>query len=244
VVIDAGTGIRNLGDMLKTTGSPVEIHLLITHIHWDHILGFPFFAPIYDPQTRIRVDGIGTCAKGLRYTFDNRMGDGFFPIQFNQLEAKFEYLNVLQQGPLEIDGARVDRIALKHPQGGFGFRFQEGHRKLVFITDNELTGESWRGRDPEVYARFCDGADVLIHDAQYTPDEMGARKGWGHSDYASVFELGVAAGVGRLVLFHHDPGRRDGDVAAIQGICRAMAKERGIDMAVEAAREEAEFVLA
>lgn len=243
MIIDAGTGIRNLGDALKASGVHVDIHLLITHIHWDHILGFPFFAPIYDPETRIRVDGIPTCMKGLRYTFDNRMGDGFFPIQFDQLKAKIEYLDTLQHGPIEVDGAVIDSIPLQHPQGGFGFRFSEGEKTLVFITDNELTQEAWAGRHPEDYARFCEGADTLIHDAQYTPDEVGLRKGWGHSDYVSTFELGARAGVRRLILFHHDPTRRDRDIAAIEHLCRRMAEKRSIDMSVEAAKEEGECTL-
>lgn len=243
VVIDAGSGIRNLGESLRASGAPVDIHLLITHIHWDHILGFPFFAPIYDPETRIRVDGIPTCMKGIRSTFDNRMGDGFFPIRFDQLKARIEYLNRLQHGPLEIDGTVIDCISLQHPQGGFGFRFREGKRTLVFITDNELTEESWAGRSPEDYARFCQGADILIHDAQYTPDEIGLRKGWGHSDYVSAFDLGARAGVRRLILFHHDPSRKDPDTAAIEHLCRRMAENRRIEMAVDAAREEGEYTL-
>jgi phosphoribosyl 1,2-cyclic phosphodiesterase len=169
IIIDAGTGIRRLGDKLEMENKPVDILLLVTHIHWDHILGFPFFDPIFDPSSKISVDGYHTCMKGLRYTFDNRMGDGFFPVGFQDLKAKINYLNKIKDGALEIDGTMIDSIPLQHPQGGFGFRFKEGNKTMVFITDNELREDAWLGRSPDEYVRFCDGADILIHDCQYTP---------------------------------------------------------------------------
>jgi phosphoribosyl 1,2-cyclic phosphodiesterase len=91
VVVDAGTGIRVLGEQLSKGKEKVDIHLLITHIHWDHVLGFPFFKPLYDPSTKIRVDGYPTCMKGLRFTFDNKMGDGFFPVKFSELKAQIPF---------------------------------------------------------------------------------------------------------------------------------------------------------
>lgn len=243
IVIDAGTGIRELGDALCATGDPVDLDLLVTHIHWDHVLGFPFFAPIYDPSTRIRVDGFPACMKGLRCTFDNQMGDGFFPVRFEHLSAQIEHPGQLEAGSAEYDGVRVDTIPLQHPQGGYGFRFQEGDRRLVFLTDNELTINAWEGRQPEHYQEFCRGADILIHDAQYTPEEIPSRRGWGHSDYPAVLDLAIAAEVRRLVLFHHDPGRRDEDLAVIEFLCRDAVRQRGVDLEVEAAREGSELRL-
>ena len=107
VIIDSGTGIRELGEKLLKEGKNTDIHLLITHIHWDHVLGFPFFNPIYDSSTTIHIDGNPNCLKGLRYTFDNKMGDGFFPIKFEDLAAKITYLEKLVNGRLEIDGAVI-----------------------------------------------------------------------------------------------------------------------------------------
>lgn len=243
VIIDAGTGIRPFGDRLSKENEKVEIHLLITHIHWDHILGFPFFAPIYDPSAEILIDGYPSCMKGLRYTFDNKMGDGFFPIKFDDLKAKIVYIEKLSYGKLEIEDIVIDRTPLQHPQGGFGFRFREGQKTLCFITDNELRSDAHSGRAPEDYVKFCKDADILIHDAQYTPEEIDMRKGWGHSDYVSTFDLAYRAGVKKLVLFHHDPSRTDSEVKAMKVLCEDLAEKKNSSMMIEAAKENSELEL-
>ena len=243
IIIDAGTGIRALGQSLVSTGEKIDIHLLITHIHWDHVQGVPFFDPVYLPDSRITVDGFPSCMTGLAIPFENKMGDGFFPIKFDDLKARLHYVDKLSHGPLTIDGVTVDAIPLQHPQGGFGFRFREGKKTLVFLTDNELTGDAWADRHPEDYIRFCNEADILIHDAQYTPEEIKDRKGWGHSDYLSALDLALKAHVKELVLFHHDPSRTDSDVTAIRDRCRALARERDSGMVVNAARESGEWTL-
>jgi len=244
IIIDAGTGIRPLGEKLIKENENVDVFLLITHIHWDHILGFPFFAPINIPTTRITVDGFPTCMKGLRYTFDNKMGDGFFPIKFDDIKAKINYVEKLNEGELNIDGMIIESVPLHHPQGGFGYRFREGDKTLVFITDNELRKkDAWAGRTLDVFARFSEGADILIHDAQYTPQEIKERRGWGHSDYKSTFEMAHKANAKKLILFHHDPSRKDPDVTAIRILCEDLAKKKKSGMTIEAAKEETEFEL-
>lgn len=243
IIVDAGTGIRRLGEQFQASGHPVDIYLLITHIHWDHVLGFPFFAPIFDPATKIIIDGYPTCMKGLRYTFDNKMGDGFFPVRFDDLKATIDYLDEIHQKPLHIDGAVIDTIPIHHPQGGFGYRFQEGDTKVVFITDNELAGKSKKDIHEKKCVRFCEGADVLIHDAQYTPDEIGDRKGWGHSDYLSTVDLSVKAAVRKLILFHHDPTRKDPEVTGIKEACDNHVSKAGVKLEIEAAVEESEIIL-
>jgi len=243
VIIDAGTGIRALGEKLTATGKELDVHLLVTHIHWDHILGFPFFSPIYKKANRLSIDGYPTCMKGLRYTFDNKMGDGFFPITFDALKAQVTFLNRINKGILEIDGTTIDSMPLHHPQGGFGYRFHEGGKVLVFITDNELRKDSWEGRSPDDYVRFCQGADILIHDSQYTPQEIPERRDWGHSDYESAFNLAYRAGVNRLILFHHDPSRTDPEVTAIKVLCEDLANKKNSGIRIEAARENSELEL-
>lgn len=243
VIIDSGTGIRALGDKLLAESESVRIHLLITHIHWDHVLGFPFFAPIYKPSSEIIIDGYPTCMKGLRYTFDNKMGDGFFPVRFDDLSAKITYAEKLSEGELEIDDTVIDSIFLQHPQGGFGLRFREGNKTLVFLTDNELRRGAWKDRSPEDYVAFCRDADILIHDAQYTPLEIPDRRGWGHSDYESAVDLAQKAGVKRLVLFHHDPSRSDSELQSIEDLCRTLAREKNPSLSVEAAKENGELEL-
>lgn len=237
VIVDAGTGIRALGEHLSSSSEKVDIHLLVTHIHWDHVLGFPFFSPLYDPDTKIWVDGFPNCMKGLRYLFDNKVGDGFFPVEFDALKAMVTHLDILGHGPLKIDAAHVDKVSLYHPQGGFGFRFREHKKTLVFITDNELKGDAPSGRRPDDYVRFCKDADVLIHDAQYTPEEVGEHRGWGHSDCLSACKLAHEAQVKRLILFHHDPSRKDPEISRIEERCRAFTRKKSSAMTVTAAKE-------
>jgi len=243
LIVDAGTGIRPLGERLASENDGLEIHLLITHIHWDHIMGFPFFAPVYKRSNRVLIDGFTTCMTGLRTTFDNKMGDGFFPVRFADLKAEIHYLDSLSSGRLEIDGTLIESVALQHPQGGYGFRFREGEKTLVFITDNELREDAWTGRTPEGYAKFSEDADLLIHDCQYTPEEISRRRGWGHSDYEAVVDMAVQANVGKLILFHHDPSRKDPEVTAIKTRCEQLAKEKNSNLVIEAAKEESELAL-
>jgi phosphoribosyl 1,2-cyclic phosphodiesterase len=243
IIIDAGSGIRLLGRKLLNEERIGEIYLLITHIHWDHVMGFPFFDPIYNPASRIYIDGNRNCLKGLRYTFDNKMGDGFFPVKFDDLRAEIKYLGKLPHGPLEIDGTVIDSIPLHHPQGGKGFRFCEGNRKMVFLTDNELRGKPWEGRSLEDYAAFSQDADILIHDAQYTPEEIGSRLGWGHSDYSAAFEMAFKASVKKLILFHHDPPRTDSQMKSLVENCRILAEKEKSEMVIDAAIEGVEYEL-
>ncbi len=243
VIIDAGTGIRGLGDQLKAQQEIKQVHLLITHIHWDHLFGFPFFAPIYDESFRILIDGAPNCMKGLRYPFDNKMGDGFFPVSFNDLTARITFLDTLSKGVLEIGSIIIDKINLCHPQGGFGFRFNENGKILVFITDNELCTEGLNGPKFDEFEKFCQGADVLIHDAQYVAEEFEVRQGWGHSNYEMVLDLGLKAGVSQLVLFHHDPSRKDSELEIIEKRCQSEVKRRGGKLTVYAAREGSEIII-
>lgn len=243
VIIDAGTGIRAMGNSLKSRKEINRVYLLITHIHWDHLFGFPFFEPIYDQGFEILIDGCPNCMKGLSYPFDNKMGDGFFPVSFSDLKANIRFLDTIGKGPLEIGSAKVDKITLHHPQGGYGFKFSDNGRTLVFITDNELVRDGAKGARFEDYAKFCEGADVLIHDAQYNLKEMQKRKGWGHSNYELVLDLGLEVGVSHLILFHHDPSRKDSELEAIERICQSEVKRRGGHVKVTAARESTEFDL-
>ncbi len=234
VIIDAGTGIRRLGEDLKTRNGKGPELLLITHVHWDHIIGFPFFATVLKPGMELLVDGHPNAMMGLQHTFDNPMGGGYFPVAIEDLQIGIRPLNRVIRRPLELNGVAVEGIPLRHPQGGLGFRFQEGETALAFLTDNELSDEE----TVKDYVDFCRGVDLLIHDAQYAPEEMPGRRGWGHSDYETALELARRAEVKRLLLFHHDPARTDAEVKAFEILCRDLVQKRGWDLTVEAARED------
>jgi len=243
VIIDSGSGIRPLGDHLMATRKTVDVHLLMTHVHWDHVQGFPFFDPVFKPTTRIAVDGAPRCIKGLRAIFDSGIGDGFFPIRFEDLRADIHYLDELRYGPLKIQNTTITTVALHHPQGGFGFRFEEDGKSFVFITDNELTRQIWRGKRIEDFVPFCRNADILVHDAQFLPEEIEIYRGWGHSDYSTALELALKAGVKHLVLFHHEPSRTDQAEALIEKKCRELAGKRKADIKIEAAKEGSTLIL-
>ena len=237
LVIDGGTGLRLLGKHLMEVASPVRIYLLLSHGHWDHLLGIPFFEPIYQESTEILVDGWPPAFQAMTRVFDSHMGDGFFPVAFDHLKARIDYLNRLAHGPLEVDGVTIDVIPLNHPQGGFGFRIREGSHALVFITDNEL-GADHGQRLPE-FVDFVRGVDILIHDAQYLPSDMPERRGWGHSTYEEVVNLAMQAGVHNLILTHHDPSRSDSEVEKIIEAARQQAAASETPHYIDAAREGA-----
>jgi len=241
VVIDGGTGFRRLGQHLMAINDPCHFHFLLTHGHWDHLLGIPFFEPIYRETTKVTVDGWPPAFQAMTRVFDSHMGDGFFPVAFDHLKAKIEYLNKLARGPLDLDGVLIDAKQLNHPQGGLSFRFREGKHTMVFITDNELGAANGR-RIPE-FVDFCRGCDLLIHDAQYLPGEIADRRGWGHSTYEEVIDLAQRAEVQNLILTHHDPSRTDAEVEKIVTLSREMAAGLKNPRCIDAAREGACFRL-
>jgi len=241
VVIDGGTGLRLLGQHLLEQHDSCDFHLLLTHGHWDHLLGIPFFEPIYRESTKVIVDGWPPAFQAMTRVFDSHMGDGFFPVAFDHLKARIDYLNNLAHGPLELDGVLIDAIRLNHPQGGLAFRFREGKHTMVFITDNELGAA--RGRRIPEFVEFARGCDLLIHDAQYLPAEIDERRGWGHSTYEEVVALAQQAEVRNLLLTHHDPGRTDVGVEQIVALSREMAAGSSNPHYIDAAREGACFRL-
>ena len=241
LIIDGGTGLRLLGKHLLEDAAPVKIHLLLTHGHWDHLLGIPFFLPIYQETTEILVDGWPPAFQAMTRVFDSHLGDGFFPVAFENLKARIDFINRLAHGTLEVDGVRIDAIPTNHPQGGFGFRFREGDHSLVFITDNELGADGGR-RLPE-FAEFARDCDLLIHDAQFLPSDMSEHQGWGHSTYEQAVNLAQMAGAHTLILTHHDPGRTDAGVEKIIAKARELASVGTKLHYIDAAREGAIFRL-
>ena len=241
VVIDGGTGLRLLGQHLLEKDEPCRFHLLLTHGHWDHLLGIPFFEPIYHESTKVIVDGWPPAFQAMTRVFDSHMGDGFFPVAFDHLKARIDYLNTLAHGVLDLDGVLIDSMRLNHPQGGLAFRFREGKHSMVFITDNELSAAKGR-RIPE-FVEFARGCDLLIHDAQYLPEEIAQRRGWGHSTYEEVVNLAQQAEVHNLLLTHHDPSHSDADVERIVTLARDMVAGRPNPHLIDAAREGACFML-
>ncbi|MCF8034546.1 MAG: MBL fold metallo-hydrolase [Desulfarculaceae bacterium] len=237
LVIDAGSGIRLLGAELMGPGpmggsedASLEVTLLMTHLHFDHIMGFPFFAPAYTPGAVIRLGGWPKCLKGIKGMFKNGRYDGGFPVSFAELPSKILRDEALTPPRFAWQGMEVRTTPLNHPQGAVGYRFEAPGGALVFITDNELAVGA---PPPKALVEFCSGAAVLIHDAQYLPSEMDICAGRGHSEFRACLALAQAAGAGRLILTHHDPGRTDAQIEAMIDQARAEAGS----LPVEGARE-------
>jgi ribonuclease BN (tRNA processing enzyme) len=207
LVIDAGTGIRRLGCSLLEQGR-LDLTLLFTHTHWDHVLGLPFFKPLYNPKARIDLYGSPGLQGNISKLLARVMSPPLFPIPFETLPSRITGLE-WQGETLKVDSLRVTRIALSHPNLGAGYRIEEDGKSFVFLTDNELSQHHRGGRSFDEYAAFSKGADLLVHDAEYTPEEYPSRRGWGHSHFADAARLAKAAGVKALGLFHHNQERTD-----------------------------------
>ena len=235
IVLDAGTGIRLLGKQLLAAGPVPDIHLLITHSHWDHIIGLPFFAPMFRPTTRIVFHALSERAR-------DRLArpvifDGIhFPVPLEEVPAGVELAPTLG-APLRVGSATVTRIGLNHPGGSDGFRIDDADgSSLCYLTDNELDPPSGLVTTASDLARFAQGCGVLIHDAQYLPLDMPHKRGWGHSVVHDVLELGKSAGARTLVLHHHDPDRDDDALDKIRSDAGvwAVANAPGMDCLVAA----------
>lgn len=215
-VLDAGTGIRKLGESMLAEGAPVDATLLLSHLHWDHIQGLPFFVPAYVPSTKLSIVGGHNGVMSVGEVLAHQMTAPVFPVRLDELGAKISTREVRQGEALMIGEARVKVAKLNHPGGVYAYRIDYGGKSVVYATDTE----HYACVDPTLRA-LAEGADVLIYDSQYTPEEYRgdtgrSKVGWGHSTYVAGAELAKAAGVGQYVLFHHDPQRSDAGVAEIE----------------------------
>jgi len=248
LILDAGTGIRELGKELRTAadGRPIRGDLFFSHAHWDHIQGFPFFTPAFQAGNHFRLFGSPTLLRGLEVVLRQQMSPVVFPVAFDDLLARMEFRE-LAGHRLSENGIEVEAISVRHPGGALGFRLSPAgsqDRSVVFIPDNEL--DRFGDRAPGAPTRdelmaFARGARVLIHDAMYTGTEYMDHRGWGHSSYRDAVDFAIAAEVETLVLFHHEPDRSDDDLATQLELCYQMVRERNGQVKVVAASEGMEI---
>jgi phosphoribosyl 1,2-cyclic phosphodiesterase len=235
-IFDAGTGIRPLGLALaqEFKDRPVTLHLFISHTHWDHIQGFPFFTPAYIKGNRIEIYGPERAAgRDVRAALDAQMRAPHFPVGLDAMRAELGFHPLPAGAEFRISPIQVRAAAANHPGGCLAYRLESGGRSVVYATDTEH-GEEVDSGLLEL-ARDC---DVLIYDAQYTAEEYPQKRGWGHSTPEEAVRLARAAGAGQLVLFHHDPGHGDEAIAKMEQSARALFPT------ASAAREGLEIVLA
>ncbi|MBF0501256.1 MAG: MBL fold metallo-hydrolase [Candidatus Riflebacteria bacterium] len=211
IIIDAGSGLRILGKELIKEKEIEKISFLMTHSHWDHLMGFPFFLPAYFSRFTIEIRGGPKAQDSLAKYLARQMEPPYFPVDFNLLKAKFVFGG---SGPLSIldEDIQIDSIELSHPNGCYGYKFQHYGKTFVFLTDNELAYHHEGGLSTDEYVSFCKNADLLFHDAQYTDEEYEKTRTWGHSTFNQAIDLALAAGVKSLGFIHHDPDRTDDDL--------------------------------
>jgi phosphoribosyl 1,2-cyclic phosphodiesterase len=213
LILDAGTGIRNLGNSI--IGKPeLEIFVIITHTHWDHIQGFPFFTPIYQPKRPVHMFPTLHKKNVVLSSLIDQMDGAHFPITPDQVPS---YFNFVTENPLDFlskNGFNLELVPMNHPGGAFGIKLTFDNRVICYFTDNEIDPPYPKSIELDDLVEKCRNADVLIHDAQYIEEDLPLKHGWGHSLISQVTNLGQSANVKNLVYYHHDPERSDDDLDA------------------------------
>ena len=209
-IFDCGTGFRVLGQQLQDEFGekklPLSAHVFVSHFHWDHIQGIPFFRPLYDRADSQFLFHCSSRTRSLKQVMDEQMASPYFPVNLSQMQAQQKFYDI-DVGRLNLeDGVQIQTSWLNHPQGCMGFRMETKDGVLVYATDNEPGDAAF---DKSV-RKLAEGADVLIYDAQYLPEEYVAEKrGWGHSHWREAVNVVMESGAKELVLFHHDPDHND-----------------------------------
>lgn len=255
IIFDAGTGIRSFGDDLINKGESVNGYLLITHPHWDHIQGFPFFKPVFISGNELTIIGTERAEKSLSEIIAEQMNRIYFPVQLHALKAKINFKPIREEGEFKIYDATVKTLYVNHPGFTVAYRVEYQGKTLVYVSDNEpydraaaaslvnfesIVKEKFDAETGDPNQRvfdFCRDADVLIHDATYTPEEYIDRVGWGHSHYLFTLRVAAEANVKRLYLFHHDQNHSDDKVDDILKKCKKEVKTRGYRFECDAAME-------
>ena len=227
-IVDAGTGIRCLGNQLMID-KRYTYHFLITHGHWDHLMGFPFFKPLYLDHVTIRVHRCPFPKKFVENMVSKVMTPPNFPIRPSELRAKIVYEDG-NPTRFEVGSLAVEPIPLSHPNMGSGYKFIEDGKTFVFLTDNELGFIHPGGLPKDHYIEFAYGADLLFHDAEYTPEEYKTFIDWGHSVYTDTLDLAYKASVKKLGLFHLNQERTDRQMDNIVQDCRKRIAAKDIDL--------------
>ncbi|MCH7992458.1 MAG: MBL fold metallo-hydrolase [Gemmatimonadetes bacterium] len=241
IIFDAGSGIRPLGMDLVENG-PNAVHIFLTHFHWDHIQGFPFFMPLYDAEDTIRVIGPKQKDIDVQNLFAGQMGPIYFPVPFRVVAASMEFEH-LNEGSYELGNLSLDVMRVRHPSFVIGYRIRIDGHVICFIPDNELDGDMY-DVDPGFEARIVDfvgDADLLIHDSMYTEEEYPKRIGWGHSTFEQTLRLARDGGVKRLLFSHHDPTRTDDELDIIVERMQEEASRGGSGLQVGAATEGVDY---
>lgn len=218
LIVDCGSGLRVLGKALAKEygGRPIRAHVLLSHYHWDHIQGLPFFEPLYNKANQFHFYSYRLPGASVEEALEGQMAYPYFPVDMTAMHALRTFTEI-EQGPIQLDDFSIRARRINHPQGCLTFRIENNGKAVHYATDHE-PGEAASDRAVRELAR---GADLLIYDSQYSSDQVrGAKRGWGHSTWEEGVSVCQDAGVKEFILFHHDPDRNDDAVDELQKIAR------------------------
>ena len=256
LIFDAGTGVIPLGDELMKESGARELNIILTHYHWDHISGLPFFVPAFMPGWKINIFGPGDEPAELESRLAAQMKAPYFPVETETWLADVTY-HTPHPDPVQIGDLFISSFTLHHPGITYGYRLEVNGKTIVYAPDNELSfieqsieERKWefdedeqtilddmKFEDKTRNIEFMVGVHMLIHDAQYTPEDYARKRGWGHSCYLDTVNSAIDAGVKQLFLFSHDPNNDDDQVDAMHRQTQELVKERGSDMVCHISRE-------
>jgi phosphoribosyl 1,2-cyclic phosphodiesterase len=238
IILDAGSGLRELGMSLEQEfgDNPLDLTILLTHTHWDHIQGFPFFSPAYKAKNKIRIIGHEGARQNLQRTLEVQMESPYFPVSFKDMPGSI-IIEEMKEPTLQLGSVTVRSARTKHPGITVGYRLETSAGSVCFVPDHEASpGETFAS-----VSELINGAELLLLDSQYTAEEYPAHAGWGHGCLDDVVRIAGDAGAKRLYLFHHDPSHSDEFIEGM--VARARELASGYDMDVDAAREGEQVVL-
>ena len=245
IVLDCGTGARELGlHLLASTSTPLRIHLFIGHTHWDHIQGFPFFGPVLLPETELNVYAPAGFQRSVEDAIAGQMQYSYFPITLRDLRSRIHFTE-LEEGFFRVGEVLIQTQYLNHTAPTLAYRISSGGATVAYVTDHEPfwkpAGRTFRHPGDQRHLSFLEGADLIIHDAQYSNEEYAGKIGWGHSTVEYATDIALSAGSRRLALFHHDPAHDDVTVARLEAMARERAAATSRSLEVFAAAEGLEL---
>lgn len=230
LIIDAGTGIRPLGMELLEKKRP--LHLILTHAHWDHVIGFPFFEPLYSPDSEITIWSPSENNKSCRQIFDNLMRAEFFPVQLTELKAKLHFFSIDEKKPIRTGPLIIHFHQTHHPSATYCLKIETPHQTIGYASDNEMFqdyhGDLMHAPLDADLIEFFTGCDLLIHEAQYFPEEYLKKVGWGHSSVSNAIALIQKAKIREWLVIHHDPKHTDEDLDRLAALAQRLLEDHKI----------------